>query len=507
MWPLFIKNVSRHSTQPPQNTPLFTNQLKGLALLAAVMLVGTTASATTLIVTNTDGGFTTGSLHWAVARANSSGNPEAGKVVFDPSLDGLTITLDYSLQISRGAGVIIDASDLPGGITVSAATTRILYVNSENAVVHLRGLTFDGGNGQGPPTNGGGAIYSTGTLTATDCTFTNNTSPTAGGAIWNSIYGTLMLERCVFANNTSTTAGGAIFNEGTIASMHLCALSGNVAGSGGGAIFNLGSLTATKSAFTGNQGLGGGIYSSGSLTLTQCSITGNTSASYGGGIYTATPIGSVTIRAVLSRCTLSGNTAARGGGIHTHIGTTILDHCTISANTATDGIGSGVSAWHSDSAEVIVSHSIIAGNTHSDMDHPTINSGNSFTSAGYNIVGSGDAIPAFTNNDQVGVDPLLHPLADNGSLTPTMALQTGSPAIDAATASAITEDQRGIPVRNSPDIGAFESGSVVVTTIVDEFDTPSGPDVSLREALRDMDRDHREPSGQPVVLFANALAG
>ena len=92
------------------------------------MLVGTTASASTFTVTNTAGDFTTGSLHWAVERANTSVNPEAGNVVFHPSLNGLTITLDTPLAISRSAGVIIDASALPGGITVSAATTRILYV-------------------------------------------------------------------------------------------------------------------------------------------------------------------------------------------------------------------------------------------------------------------------------------------------------------------------------------------------------------------------------------------
>ncbi len=499
-------NTFKFTQLSQHKTPMFTNHLQGLALLAAIILVGTNASATTYTVTNTDAGFTTGSLHWAVGRANNSDNPEAGKVVFDPSLNGLTITLSSQLEIPRSAGVIIDASDLPGGITVSAATMRILYVNRQNAVVHLRGITFDGGNGKGNPTDGGGAIYSVGTLTATDCTFTNNTSPTAGGAIWNTATGTLMLERCVFSNNTAPNSGGAIYNEGTIATMHLCTFSDNAA-SNGGAIYNGGSLTATKSFFTDNvgSGPGGGISNTGPLTLTQCSITGNTSGIYGGGIYTATPIGSATVRAVLSQCTLSGNTAdAGGGGIHNQLGTTTLDHCTVSANTAPVDFASGVGARQSNFTEVIISNSIIAGNTNTDIDDTTIGGSSSFTSGGYNIVGTGGGTPSFTNNDQVGVDPLLHPLADNGSLTPTMALRTGSPAIDAATTSANTEDQRGIPVRNSPDIGAFESGSVVVTTTVDEYDRPSGPDVSLREALRDMDFG---PSGQPVVLFANALAG
>ena len=57
------------------------------------------------------------------------------------------------------------------------------------------------------------------------------------------------------------------------------------------------------------------------------------------------------------------------------------------------------------------------------------------------------------------LDPLLGPLADNGGPNPTMALQTGSPAIDAGNAvSCPGTDQRGISrlQGSACDIGAFE---------------------------------------------------
>jgi hypothetical protein len=57
------------------------------------------------------------------------------------------------------------------------------------------------------------------------------------------------------------------------------------------------------------------------------------------------------------------------------------------------------------------------------------------------------------------LDPLLGPLADNGGPNQTMALQTGSPAIDAGnTVSCPGTDQRGISrlQGSACDIGAFE---------------------------------------------------
>ncbi|HLK97806.1 MAG TPA: T9SS type A sorting domain-containing protein, partial [Hymenobacter sp.] len=60
------------------------------------------------------------------------------------------------------------------------------------------------------------------------------------------------------------------------------------------------------------------------------------------------------------------------------------------------------------------------------------------------------------------VDPMLSPLADNGGPTQTMALQAGSPAINAG--SGCPEfDQRGARRVGACDIGAYEYNGVLTT--------------------------------------------
>jgi len=96
-------------------------------------------------------------------------------------------------------------------------------------------------------------------------------------------------------------------------------------------------------------------------------------------------------------------------------------------------------------------------------------SGN-FTSLGHNLVGISDGSSGFgAGGDLVGsgaspINAGLGPLQNNGGLTPTCALLSGSPAIDAgddAVLSApynLTTDQRGFPRLSGShvDIGAYE---------------------------------------------------
>jgi hypothetical protein len=95
--------------------------------------------------------------------------------------------------------------------------------------------------------------------------------------------------------------------------------------------------------------------------------------------------------------------------------------------------------------------SIIAGNTNGDV-------GNSMTSLGYNLIGTGNGFTA--TGDQKGVtNPMLGALADNGGPTKTHLPLVGSPAIDTgnptfnpanpdgnpSTNDAMPFDQRGAP--------------------------------------------------------------
>ncbi len=225
-----------------------------------------------------------------------------------------------------------------------------------------------------------------------------------------------------------------------------------------------------------NGARGGGVNNTGAmLTLSNSTFTGNTAAE-GGAVASDTDLGAV--RTTLMNCTLTGNTAtSRGGGLYNFDGKTLLEHCTITGNTAPPGEGSGVASYGNTFTATEVSASIISANSSSDIDVVVVATNNSFTSSDYNLVGTatGTATDNFNRpGDQVGVtDPILAPLGDYGGPTQTMALRSGSPAINAASASALTTDQRGFGRVGTPDIGAYESGnaagySVWATEMINE---------------------------------------
>jgi cysteine-rich repeat protein len=89
-------------------------------------------------------------------------------------------------------------------------------------------------------------------------------------------------------------------------------------------------------------------------------------------------------------------------------------------------------------------------------------------SQGYNLIQENDhSITGDPTGNQIGVDPRLGPLADNGGPTPTRLLLPGSPAHDAANPAAPgsggvaceATDQRGLarPIGPRCDVGAVES--------------------------------------------------
>lgn len=238
--------------------------------------------------------------------------------------------------------------------------------------------------------------------------------------------------------------------------------------------------------------VGGAILNEGTLVMKRCTLSGN-SSTLGGAIYN---LGS----AELSHCTLSGNTSISSVGsaiYNANTGTLTLIHCTVTANI-------GTAIWNDDFLPVTFANTIISGN--SAVSSPDVSG---------NTQGTGNLI---------GGSALLSPLADNGGPTRTCALQTGSPAINAAIPiPGYTTDQRGLPIsRNGngvggaiPDIGAYELQSplipeslansektIVVTTTADE-DNPNGmlgTGISLREAIR------LTPSGGGI-LFDRSLNG
>ncbi len=223
----------------------------------------------------------------------------------------------------------------------------------------------------------------------------------------------------------------------------------------------------------GNSGYGGAIHNAGILTVTNSTFTDNKASVWGGAIKNAGTLN-------LTNVTISGNSSKQdGGGLYNLSGTATLNNVTITNNTAdSDGNGSGNGGGVFRSAGTVnIKNTIIAGNfDNSAGTNPTKrpDCSGTLTSLGYNLLGKNTGCTFTpTTGDQVGtgtspIDPKLGPLQNNGGPTPTHALLSGSPAIDAGNpavpgsggnACAAT-DQRGMPrpqpVGGRCDIGAFE---------------------------------------------------
>jgi hypothetical protein len=213
----------------------------------------------------------------------------------------------------------------------------------------------------------------------------------------------------------------------------------------------------TNSNFSGNfaPGTGGGIAGA-PVTITNSSFSGNGARYYGGGFYGS---------GVISDCTFSGDGAYSGGGIAG--GPVTVTNSTFSGNGSTlTAQGDAVFVF----GDGTVLKSTIVASSSNGGSHCFAQSG-TITDAGYNI--SDDSSCGFSatgsHND---TDPKLDPggLANNGGPTQTIALLSGSPAIDAipiancadqaSPPNSITTDQRGFPRPDSGesacDIGAFE---------------------------------------------------
>lgn len=403
------------------------------------------AGESPLVVMNSDSDGA-GSLRQMIADA-----PADSLLTFDPSLNGEIIDLGGSeLLIERN--LIIDASALPDGILIDGGgdgdfvqedgesrCIRISDGDTESDIaVTLNNLTLQNGSHDGDE----------------------------GGANLNNDREDVVLRNCrirggrAFGGDGGADGGGISSIEGSLA-MFDCSVSGN--------------------RTQGTNAFGGGIASVfGTLTMEGCSVFDNHtegSGANGGGIFRSTaPADPAT---TITRCTISGNSApnARGGGYYNFFGNTTFAHCTVINNAGSGILGGGVVATTSSFTNVAMSSSIVVGNAGGDVVVTGVTR-NSFSSGGGNVIGVGNATGAFTvGGDQIEItDPLLGPLADYGGATLTHLPFADSPAIDAATISDSTIDQRGFPVvGNAPDSGAVEF---------------RGLDVELVEIFeRDIDQD------------------
>lgn len=232
-----------------------------------------------------------GSLVQAVARAAATAGPN--QVHFSTAVNGGTI--NPGVQISIGDKLAIDASTLAGGVTLTGEGLRpILSIPSQSNELFLKQMKLVSGKLTG--SSQGAAIYCGGSALLEDCTVSQCSVETVGGAFFMPAATSFTARRCTFSNN-SAQGGGVLWMQGSggLATFDRCTFSGNAATVGsGGCIAALG----------------------GTVTLNHCTIAGNTAANAGGGVSLFSPA-----TVAISNCLIASNGASGSPDIYQASGT------------------------------------------------------------------------------------------------------------------------------------------------------------------------------------------
>lgn len=404
------------------------------ALLAATIC---TAPVQAAIVGNGTPGSCTES---AFVAALSGG----GTVTFDCGAALHTIPLTSEKVLSQATQI-----DGAGRIRLDAQGASRHFVLNSAANYTLAGLTLINGRA----TNlDGGSIYVIGaTLLMSNVSLLNNVSDTTGfvggrgGAIFARDGAQITLSQVTAVGNRAQSGGVIWAQAGTSLWLSEFVANTNHAAMEGGAISHRGSaLTVDRSLFVGNvvqdvDGVGGAIQitaSGSSLRIVNSTFYGN-SAPYAG--------------SALSAATLSPNGS--------------IDNSTFSGNVGRSPIAAWIGATLALRNTIISSDALVDENCH-------VSSG-AITDGGHNLQFGSVAAQSCGFSIPVS-DPRLVPLANNGGYSQTMALQSGSPAINAGSGCEVV-DQRGVarPIGPACDIGAFEAplaappgnGTVAVPTL------------------------------------------
>lgn len=429
-------------------------------------------------------------------------------------LNGRSATSGGALSVR--SGVLVVANQCVFGANSVVATNGLTGITGST---NSAGTGSAGTDGTAGASGFGGCIYNSGNLALIACVFTNNSvvagaggaggsggadtgtfqiggnggnggvgGVALGGAVYNRANATVV--NCLFSGNTAT--GGAGGSGGAGGTGHNAGYSGNGAAGGlgsGGAFYNALNLTvidstfATNSAHGGNSaaaglqnngtgrtgpkgadGSGGALFNGWWAVATNCTFYTNTvfggnggTGGAGGGTFGIPGNGGDGGNAVggsiqnsntltLVTCTLSsgavfgGTNGAAGSGNST-------------ASAGQPGSFQGANVANSSGTVSLLGSILAAGATSS-------NAFGQLTDLGFNL--SSDSTTSFGSSSYRNTDPALGAIAFNGGLTPTMALLSGSPAINKIPAALCpATDQRGFPrpVNGAGDIGAFEVSS------------------------------------------------
>jgi uncharacterized repeat protein (TIGR01451 family) len=430
----------------------------------------------------------------------------------------LTLGFAFASASAASAATTVDCATDPGALASALASaidgdTLAIHGTCEGTFDINHSLTLAGSGGAALDGLGGGTVLTVdagNTVAVTALTITNGNGSSAGGVL---NLGTLTLTSSTVSGNTATPGtspnfgGGGILNEAGRLTLTASTVSKNTASvgsgrNGAGGILSLGgSVTLKNSTTSGNVATSnvnfstavggisiGGFTSPASLELTDSTVSGNTGSALSdafGGILASGPAALVAV----TNSTVSENSASATGGtgafssavggISNSGGNLSLSFVTLAGNGVSEPNGgflppvAGVSNFFG--GTLTAASSVFANQT----GGPNCYGFTAGSDATYNLDDSTSCGFSTANNSLSNTDPLLDPAGfnDNGGPTQTIALQPGSPAINAipngtnGCGTTVINDQRGVSRPQGPacDIGAVES-------------TPSGADLAITKS-------------------------
>jgi hypothetical protein len=491
-----------------------------LGSITALLLAPSMANASLITVNDPGDPFSTGcTLHAAIDNANagtSLHNCAPGSIGPD--------VIDFSLPPSTTINLTGPLPDVTQNLTITGPGLGQLTITGNDlyrpllidpgVTVDVSGLTIT--HGCACPGTGGG-IANSGMLSLTDVAVTRSMAAATaagannfaeGGGIQNTSGATLSLLRSAISGNTVLASGATGQN-----------------GASGGGIMNRGTLLIDRSTVSANHATGiagagattnvsgGGIDTAKPLATGRSTISGNavsatggvSNSAAGGGIASFNDPVNLTIS--LDRTTVSGNSvagdaSAQAGGVQGFGSDFSVSSSTISGNSALSGANLTFGATSKEFKNTIVSNPLGGG-----LNCSAASAG----SQGFNIEDT-DTCGFGQTTDQPDTDPMLGALADNGGPTQTMALLSGSPAIDQGQLTpGETTDQRVLtrpvdfPAISSPtggdgtDIGAFEVQLPVIPpdTTPPTTTPPTTPTAPKKKCKK---RKHRASSAKKKCL-------
>ncbi|MCE1253481.1 MAG: sortase, partial [Anaerolineae bacterium] len=303
-----------------------------------------------------------------------------------------------------------------------------------------------------------------------------------GGAIINN--GSMSIHNSILSNNMardytsrSYGLGGAIYNNGSLTinkstfSNNYALTSGSSDGARGGAIYNAsGTLTINDSYFYTNgaldinspelYGSGGAIYNAGgNLILKSSALVLNMAKDAGGAVYNAAGASLVNNSLIRNESNL-GN----GGAIFSAAAISLTNNTLVVNNAGNTGGGVFMQAGSLNMVNNLISNSLNGGDC-------VLNGAASLSVNLNNLVRDGSCSAALTSDPKLDSN-----LLDNGGPTLTMALLSGSPAINAGNNSGCpATDQRGVNRDSNCDIGAFEVDNSIPTVTINQASTQADP--------------------------------